>query len=253
MKIMFYQVEKINLKLLPFYIAFILIIMIYIVIPIIKYLIAKIKGVDFYINKSNHLPFVPRKYIPYNINEILKVIPDFNELKFQQKTFEIYKQVQTSLNDFNIQNLRNYATDELYNLYKKQLEVLKRKHIKKITKDFKLIYFNIVGMEIKKETVSLTVFMKIECFDYKINKTGKIIRGSKRKKVVHNYRMTFMKGIGKQNKCPNCGATLKNTNSTTCEYCNSVIIGEKYDWILSEKLITSSHMKRKKFKYFIEK
>lgn len=48
MKIMFYQVEKINLKLLPFYIAFILIIMIYIVIPIIKYLIAKIKGVDFY-------------------------------------------------------------------------------------------------------------------------------------------------------------------------------------------------------------
>ena len=130
MKIMFYQVEKINLKLLPFYIAFILIIIIYIVIPIIKYLIAKIKGVDFYTKKSNHLPFVPRKYIPYNINEILKVIPDFNELKFQQKTFEIYKQVQTSLNDFNIQNLRNYATDELYNLYKKQLEVLKRKHIK---------------------------------------------------------------------------------------------------------------------------
>lgn len=246
MKIISYQVIIIDLRMLTVFLVFMPII-IYVLYPIIKNLILKTKDPkDIYRKKINHLPFVPRKYTPYNINEILKVIPDFNELKFQQKTFDIYKKIQTSLNDFNIQLLRNYTTDELYNLYKKQLEVLKRKHRKKISEDFKLIYFNIVGMEIKKETVSLTVFMKIECFDYKINQTGKIIRGSKRKKVVHNYRMTFIKGIGKQNKCPNCGAPLKNINSVTCEYCNSVTIGENYDWILSEKLITSSHVKKKK-------
>ena len=37
-------------------------------------------------------------------------------------------------------------------------------------KNFNLLLFNIIGMDIKKEFVSLTVIMQVECFDYITNK-----------------------------------------------------------------------------------
>ena len=59
--------------------------------------------------------------------------------------------------------------------------------------------------------------------------------------------MTFIKGINKEkNKCPNCGAPLPNINSSTCQYCYSVIYNENHDWILSEKLVLSQKSVQKK-------
>ena len=33
-------------------------------------------------------------------------------------------------------------------------------------------------------------------------------------------------------QCKNCGAPLNNANADKCEYCNSTITLENYDWTL---------------------
>ena len=50
------------------------------------------------------------------------------------------------------------------------------------------------------------------------------------------YELTFIKSISdKDNKCPNCNASLPNTNSNYCTYCGSKIVSDSHDWILSKK------------------
>ena len=181
---------------------------------------------------------------PFNGEKLKEYLPDFNPLEFKTQTYEIYKKIQIAWMNFDYDSMRESVTDEMYNMYKSQLTTLSVKKQTNIMKDFNLLAFNIVGMEIQDKTVSLTVTMQVECYDYIIDKNNKVVRGTDKRKVIYNYAMTFNKGISsKPNKCPNCGAPLENVNSSVCPYCDSTIIGENYDWVLAKKQVLSQRYK----------
>ena len=195
--------------------------------------------------KGTIMPTTTLKNVPpYNPEKLKEYLPNFNPEEFKNQAYEIYKKVQVAWMEFDYDSMRKSVTDEMYNMYKTQLTTLSVKKQTNVMKDFGLLGFNIVGMEIKDKTVSLTVTMQVECFDYIVNKEGRVLRGTDKRKVIYNYALTFNKGISeKQNKCPNCGAPLENVNSSECPYCNSVIISENYDWVLSKKQVLSQRYK----------
>ena len=195
--------------------------------------------------KGTVMPTTTLKNVPpYDPEKLKEYLPNFNPEEFKNKAYDIYKKVQVAWMEFDYDSMRKCVTDEMYNMYKAQLTTLSVKKQTNVMKDFGLLGFNIIGMEIKDKTVSLTVTMQVECFDYIVNKDGRVLRGTDKRKVIYNYAMTFNKGISeKQNKCPNCGAPLENVNSSKCPYCDSVIISENYDWVLSKKQVLSQRYK----------
>ena len=181
---------------------------------------------------------------PYDPEKLKEYLPDFDPFEFKNQTYETYKKIQVAWMNFDYDSMRQCVTDEMFNMYKSQLTTLSVKKQTNIMKDFNLLSFNIVGMEIKDNTISLTVTMGVECYDYITDKNNKVVRGTDKRKVIYNYAMTFNKGISdKPNKCPNCGAPLDNVNSSVCPYCDSTIIGENYDWILAKKQVLSQRYK----------
>ena len=184
---------------------------------------------------------------PYDINKVKAVLIDFDEDKFKEKAYELYQEIQVAWMNFDKDSIRKCVTDELYNTYSAQLSTLKIKNQKNIMKDFKLLNFSIIGMEIKEKMVSLTIKMKVECYDYVVDKEGKTLRGNDKQKVIYEYTMTFNKGVSdRPNKCPNCNAPLDNVNSSKCPYCDSNIINESYDWVLAKKQVLSQTINHKK-------
>ena len=184
---------------------------------------------------------------PYDVNKVKAVLTDFDEDKFKEKAYELYQEIQVAWMDFDKDSIRKCVTDELYNTYSAQLSTLKIKNQKNIMKDFKLLNSSIIGMEIKEKMVSLTIKMKVECYDYVVDKEGKTLRGNDKQKVIYEYVMTFNKGISNTpNKCPNCNAPLDNVNSSKCPYCDSNIINESYDWVLAKKQVLSQTINHKK-------
>lgn len=182
--------------------------------------------------------------IPYDIEKIKAILPNFNKEEFRIQTYAIYKNIQEAWMNFDYEVLRKYTTDELYNLYHSQLVALNVKKQKNIMKDFELKAFEIVGMERIENTIALKVRMTVECLDYVVDKNNKVVRGTDKNKLVYNYEMTFIKGMDtKSNKCPNCNAPLENVNSSVCPYCDSVIISSNYDWVLSKKQMISQYRK----------
>lgn len=187
------------------------------------------------------------KLNPYDIDKLKKFLPDFDEEKFKEKTYELYKEIQVAWMNFDNDSIRKCVTDELYNTYSAQLATLKVKNQKNIMKDFQLLDSKIIGMETKEKLVSLTIKMKIECYDYIVDKEEKTLRGNDKQKVIYEYAMTFNKGVSdKPNKCPNCNAPLDQVNSSKCPYCDSNIINESYDWVLAKKQVLSQTINHKK-------
>ena len=58
------------------------------------------------------------------INEILKVMPNFDKENFYDLVYDIFVKVQEAWMKFDYNELRKYLTDELYNTYRSQLKTL---------------------------------------------------------------------------------------------------------------------------------
>jgi Predicted membrane protein len=179
------------------------------------------------------------KIIPLSSLVIKKYIPDYNREEIKQQFYNIYKEIQIAWMNFDYESLRKLTTDEIYNMYRSQLETLKLKHGQNIMENFELLDFEVIGINASTNKIEMTVGLLVSCNDYVIDTvTNKVTRGSKMKIVTYNYEMTFIrsKELGSdESTCPNCGASIERASSNHCIYCNSKIIGKNHDWVMSKK------------------
>ncbi len=167
-------------------------------------------------------------------------LPNQDIIKLKDQLYSEFLKIQNAWMEFDYATLRKLCTDELYNSYKTQLEVLKRKNGKNIMSDFALNQILIKKVEKQNDSIILEVYLSVSFYDYVINtSTNKVTRGDKNRLITNNYCLTFIKDVAGSDvkTCPNCGAPIKDTHSSTCEYCNSNIVKKSKKFILSKKNI----------------
>ena len=111
------------------------------------------------------------------------MLPDFDERVFIYTVYQLYRDIQVAWMNADMEAMRGLVTDELYNMYSTQVQTLVLKQEKNIMKDFNFYNANITKMEITSKTVSLYVNVKLECFDYIVDKDNIVIRGNDKSKV----------------------------------------------------------------------
>ncbi|MBE6159753.1 MAG: hypothetical protein E7157_01755 [Lactobacillales bacterium] len=169
---------------------------------------------------------------------------NLSETQIKNEIFNIYKNIQKAWMNFDYEELRKYITDEMFNMYKAQLETLEIKNQQNIMKNFELEEFFIIDVKKNQQNIILKVIVEIECNDYIINRdTKEVVKGDNEISTTYEYEMTFIKYIKRSSlkKCPNCGAKITNNESNKCEYCNSVIISDSNNWIMSKKEVLSQY------------
>lgn len=160
-----------------------------------------------------------------------------NKSEIVNKTFDIYRDVQYAWSQFDYEKLESLLSDELYNNYKMQLETLKMKNQKNLMEDitFKNGYLKAINFDGDTEyaVMSLTITMK----DYVIDmNTNNVVRGNDQVTIEVTYEITLVRTKGKHlNNCPGCGAPVSDTSRERCEYCDSVIVSNNTDFVMSKK------------------
>lgn len=163
-------------------------------------------------------------------------IPGFNKEEFLKMTYDNFVRIQNGWMNFDYEELKKLLTNELYNTYRAQLLPLNAKHQKNIMSDFTLVSNKIVGFNESEKEYTVTTKLIVKFYDYVVDENNKVLRGTKGRRLVNTYLLTFIKSKEtKDNKCINCGHPLENVNSSVCPYCNSTIIGPTHDFILSKK------------------
>lgn len=187
--------------------------------------------------------FENQKYDPkLSLNPKLfsKYIQDETEEQFLLDRFQDYITIQNARMNFDYDAINAKTTDEMYNQYRMQLEMIEKKHQKKVMKDFSFVNGSVVEIEKIDDQTILTMEMNVKFYDYIINKeNNEVVFGEKDKKISVYYLMIFVRNDKKNTitKCPNCGAEIKK-GADTCEFCRSKITKESDEWLLARKKST---------------
>jgi hypothetical protein len=170
---------------------------------------------------------------------------DFDIDAFYKEVFKIYYDTQIAWMNNDIESVRNILSDELYNMYKMQLETLSKAGKKNMMEDIKLVDVYIKNVRFLGNKQLISVALNVTCKDYIIDvSNNRVVRGNKNIINDYYYDLTFMRASGNTiDKCPNCGAKLNDSHSTICEYCNSTINRETSKFVLIDKKMNRQGVK----------
>lgn len=148
-----------------------------------------------------------------------------------------YIEIQNAWMNFDYDKLKELCTDELYNMYLSQLNILKYDNRQNIMDDFSLLRSKIISYIDVNNSNLIRVYMKVTLRDYIIDiKTGEVVDGNKHKYIVNNYYMEFIKNNNfNQKKCPGCGASLTDVSKGKCPYCRHIITNVSDKYLLCKK------------------
>lgn len=157
--------------------------------------------------------------------------------EFKALVFEKYKDIQIAWMNFDYDTLRKLTTDEIYNSYKMQLDVLRMKKQKNIMKDFELKGVKVYKAENVNGMLNVSIYLNVEMYDYVVDENDKVVRGSSSKKINIEYEITFVKkeNTNEETICPNCGAKVDVVTGAKCEYCGSVVVVDAKEYVMSKK------------------
>ena len=179
------------------------------------------------------------------INKLKELIPGFDEKQFLDEGYKIFLDVENAWMNFELEKVHNEITDELFNMYESQISSMEIKGEQNIMSDFVLKDCAITNCVNENDDIEVTTKYIIEFYDYIIDKaSGKVLRGTKSRKLRMYYDFTFIKSKSehKIETCPNCGAEVNVNSSGVCEYCGSKIVGENTTWVMSKKVCTNQVM-----------
>ena len=173
------------------------------------------------------------------INEIKKYIPSFDANKFLLNGYGIFVRIEEAWMNFDREKVRDCITDEMFNMYESQLSSMEMNGEQNIMKDFKLINSAVTQASKQNNMLQVKTRYTVEFYDYIINRSTKaIVRGNSNRKMRMVYEFTFIKDIEnkKLDKCPNCGAEININSAGICKYCNSKLVDDSKDWVMSKKV-----------------
>lgn len=170
----------------------------------------------------------------------------FNEKKVRDDAYRIYIDIQVAWSKNNIEEAKDLLSNELFNTYKSQIEVMKAKNERNEMANFKFLDSTIESVKEEDNSLSVSVLLNVTCNDYLLDsKNNSIIRGSMYATNYYYYRLNFIIH-GEHHyfdKCPNCSAPLpKDEVNIVCSYCGSSIIRKLNKMILTRKeMIEQKH------------
>lgn len=168
--------------------------------------------------------------------------PRFSAANMREKLSNIYVQMQNGCTARNIEALRPYFTDALYQQFDRQIKALianrRINHVERIS----VLDVNLRGYFQEGGEDHLVAELKTRITDYTVEEaTGKIVSGSNTAEKYMTYEwdlsrptgtLTEQAGAVTERHCPNCGAPLSVNESAKCPYCDSVITFADHDWTI---------------------
>lgn len=172
------------------------------------------------------------------INELIKHDTNFNEASFKSYIDNIFVKLLTSVMVDEIDKVKHFLSDTVYNEYQEKIEKLKKQQKIQMYDELNVKTSNISNIEITDNLFKITVNLTARYMDYQLSSsTGKLINGDNTKRIEVPYKLVFTKKRDFSQydivrKCKTCGATLSINTSGQCEFCKTIYNQSEYDYIL---------------------
>ena len=160
-----------------------------------------------------------------------------SDLELKSKFSNIFIMLLLSIQNGDIDNVKHFLTDELYDKYKQIVDLHKSNNEMHFYDEANVKEISLSKRYKDDEFDVIEVDLTSRYMDYIIDlNTGKKKSGVDDHRVEINHRLVFKKKLnavrGEVVKCAGCGANLDVNFTGKCEYCGTVHSAEDYDYIL---------------------
>lgn len=171
------------------------------------------------------------------MNEILKYDPGFTENKFKTYVDNVFIQLHMAVVTKELENIKHFVSDEVYNKYQNKLDELNKKHLIQMYDEINVAQTDILSYKVDNENMIIEVNILSRYLDYLMDEDGNYVSGDTDIRTEKNNHLIFTKKINYEKsktvrKCPGCGASIDVNASGKCEYCGTIYNLEDKDWVL---------------------
>lgn len=191
------------------------------------------------IHQKNMTAFVDQFKTKHLITTWDDYLKSFKETIVKQFFTEIYK----SWSENKINKVRPFISERIYESFSFWIDNYESLGRTNKLDDINISNIELAKVELDKFYEAFTVRISASCFDYTVDRSNKVIGGSKSKKRNFSEYWTFVRRTGVEFKndefnmknCPSCGAPIsESAKSVECEYCGSTINSGEFSWVLAQ-------------------
>lgn len=132
------------------------------------------------------------RYNEIKLDEIKKYGIDLNE--FKNMACSKFIDIHNALTNYDYEVLKKNLTNDLYQYYTEQLEVMEKIKHRNIMKDFEIINIKIYQVSNEHNLLSVDLYLNVRMFDYVIDiDTKECIKGNINDKIDFEFELRFEK------------------------------------------------------------
>ncbi len=177
------------------------------------------------------------------MNQYKELDDQFDQAELQEKISNLYVQMQNCWQDKNLESLRPYFTDALFNQMNRSVETMKKLGQTNYVQRIAVLGVQLQGWYQEEGEDHILAVVRTRIVDFTLDdNSGKLISGDRTKEKFMTYQWDLCRATGAKTKqvegietvnCPNCGAPVSINETAKCPYCDSVITVENQDWVIS--------------------
>ncbi len=172
------------------------------------------------------------------MNEILKYDSEFSESKFKTYVDNVFIQLHMAVVTKELENVKHFLSDEVYNLYKQKVDNLTQRHLIQMYDEINVAQTEILNYQVTNTDMIIKVYILSRYLDYLMDEDGNYVSGDTDVRSERANYLTFTKKInhkemGSVRKCPGCGASIDVNASGKCAYCGTIYNLDDKDWVLT--------------------
>ncbi|MCD4701880.1 MAG: TIM44-like domain-containing protein [Candidatus Aegiribacteria sp.] len=168
--------------------------------------------------------------------------PHFSKNTFLKNVSTAFIALQKAWSNQDLSSVRQFISDGINERFRLQIEMQKAEGYRNKMENISVKSSKIVGVysDSHFDTIHIEIIAKADDTDVDL-KTGKRIRRNSSSPFTEYW--SFLRKPGTQTLegkglvegfCPNCGASIKLSDTGKCESCDSVLASGEYDWVLAE-------------------
>lgn len=174
-----------------------------------------------------------------SVNKLLfDIDPDFKVDQFFLSVFDLYSTIANYYSKDNLKEVANLMSKELYQENVRQLDYFRRRNLQHIVQVEDYINCQILDAKIIDHNLYVTVELKLDCYDYIINRSSqRVVRGIGNKSLYSVYHLILKRKI-----TPIYFSKLDSNKSIVPSITNVSNLNDN-NWILSANRITCRRSK----------
>ncbi len=168
--------------------------------------------------------------------------PEVQWATLRARFSEIFLAIQAAWGDMRWERARPFETDAIFQQHRHWIERYRREGLRNRCEDVVVTDIVLAKAERDETYESLTVRIYARMRDWTETRSGDVVGGSKDDPRVFSEYWTFLRSAGATAApradlatCPSCaGALDKVAESGACGYCDAIITGGDFDWVLAD-------------------